>query len=62
MMKHLKLRQPGVKARSIALKATMLAATQLTFVIKIMSCRNYIWFYSVWSFDDEAFKTASAGS
>ena len=51
-MKHSKLRQPGVEPGSIAWKATMLAATPLTLVIKTMNCRNYIWFYSVSSFDD----------
>ena len=62
MIRLSKLRQLGDEPRSIALKATMLAATPLMLVIKLMSCRQDIWFFSVWRFDDEAFKTASAGS
>ncbi len=62
MMKHSKLRQPGVEPGSIAWKATMLAATSLTLVVNNELQFEYVLFYSVWSFDDKAFKTASAGS
>ncbi len=42
-MKHAKLCQPGVEPGSIAWKATMLAATPLTLVVRKMSCSLNIW-------------------